>query len=248
MAIVALQGLRGGVGTSSVTAGLAWALHQLGERVLVVDFCPSNQLRWHFNGPVTATDGWVCASLNRQQPQAWRYLDGLDFLPFGELNQEQYQAWLQRPLARAQAWLHYLKQLHSRGVYDWLLLDMPAHEAVNLGDWRALVDGLLVVLTADANSHVRLNQQAHQLGGLPSNARLLLNQLAATSQLQQDLQQYWRHHLPAILPFSIHRDEAMAEALAAKQPVGEYSAASLAADELNVLAGWCLAQVGKVSA
>ena len=39
----------------------------------------------------------------------------------------------------------------------------------------------------------------------------------------------------------------MAEALAAKQPVGEYSAESLAADELNVLAGWCLAQVGRVS-
>lgn len=263
MAIVALQGLRGGAGTSSVTAGLAWALHQLGERVLVVDFCPSNQLRWHFNGPVSATDGWASAAVYAQSPdaqdgtiqpsgapQAWRYLDGLDFLPFGELNQDQYQAWLQTPVAAAQSWLHYLKQLNVSEAYDWLLFDMPANTPDCLGDWRALVDGLLVVLTVDANSHIRLNQQGHQLGqqrSLPTNARLLLNQLAATSQLQQDLQQYWRHHLPAILPFSIHRDEAMAEALAAKQPVGEYSAQSLAADELNVLAGWCLAQVGKVS-
>ena len=251
MAIVALQGLRVGVGASSVTAGLAWALQQVGERVLVVDFCPSNQVRWHFNGPVSATDGWaravLCAQdLQQQMPQAWCYAEGLDFLPFGELSQDQYRAWQQLPAAAAQSWLQYLKQLSQSGAYDWLLFDMPANERGGLGNWRDLVDGhtmvdgLLVVLTADANSHIRLHQQ-----DLAPNGRLLLNQLSSTSQLQQDLQQYWREHVPTMLPFSIHRDEAMAEALAAKQPVGEYSGASLAADELNVLAGWCLAQMGR---
>jgi cellulose biosynthesis protein BcsQ len=38
----------------------------------------------------------------------------------------------------------------------------------------------------------------------------------------------------------IHRDEAMAECLAAKQPLGEYRSDSLAAEEILTLANWCL--------
>lgn len=38
----------------------------------------------------------------------------------------------------------------------------------------------------------------------------------------------------------IHRDEAMVECLAAKQPVGEYRSDALAAEEILTLANWCL--------
>ena len=46
MAIIALQGMRGGVGTTSITAALAWGLQQLGESVLVIDagFRPHERL------------------------------------------------------------------------------------------------------------------------------------------------------------------------------------------------------------
>ena len=40
MAILGLQGVRGGTGTTSITAALAWALQLLGETVLVVDASP----------------------------------------------------------------------------------------------------------------------------------------------------------------------------------------------------------------
>lgn len=43
-----------------------------------------------------------------------------------------------------------------------------------------------------------------------------------------------------LLPMLIHRDEAMAECLAAKQPVGEYRSDALAAEEILTLANWCL--------
>ncbi|WP_440530380.1 cellulose synthase operon protein YhjQ/BcsQ, partial [Serratia nevei] len=43
-----------------------------------------------------------------------------------------------------------------------------------------------------------------------------------------------------LLPVVIHRDEALAEALAVKQPLGEYRPESLAADEVLTLANWCL--------
>ncbi len=41
MAVLGLQGVRGGVGTTTITAALAWSL----ENVLVVDACPDNLLR-----------------------------------------------------------------------------------------------------------------------------------------------------------------------------------------------------------
>lgn len=36
MAVLGLQGGRGGVGTTTITAALAWSLQMLGENVLVV--------------------------------------------------------------------------------------------------------------------------------------------------------------------------------------------------------------------
>lgn len=46
--------------------------------------------------------------------------------------------------------------------------------------------------------------------------------------------------MSGLLPVVIHRDEALAEALAVKQPLGEYRPESLAADEVLTLANWCL--------
>lgn len=56
MAILGLQGVRGGVGTTSVTAALAWSLQLLGESVLVIDACADNLLRMSFNVDFTRTE------------------------------------------------------------------------------------------------------------------------------------------------------------------------------------------------
>ena len=55
MAVLGLQGVRGGVGTTTITAALAWSLQMLGENVLVVDACPDNLLRLSFNLGVVET-------------------------------------------------------------------------------------------------------------------------------------------------------------------------------------------------
>ncbi len=48
MAILGLQGVRGGTGVTSITAALAWALQLLGESVLAIDASPDNMLRFFF--------------------------------------------------------------------------------------------------------------------------------------------------------------------------------------------------------
>ena len=82
---------------------------------------------------------------------------------------------------------------------------------------------------------MRLHQQP-----LPTGAHLLINDLRIGSQLQDDLWQVWLQSQPRMMPMVIHRDEAMAECLASKQPLGEYRSDALAAEEILTLANWCL--------
>ncbi|SBJ60855.1 cell division protein [Klebsiella pneumoniae] len=69
MAILGLQGVRGGTGVTSITAALAWALQLLGESVLAIDASPDNMLRFFFNTDIHHQDGWARALLDGRD---WR--------------------------------------------------------------------------------------------------------------------------------------------------------------------------------
>ncbi|EON3356064.1 cellulose biosynthesis protein BcsQ [Yersinia enterocolitica] len=237
MPVLALQGVRGGIGTTSVTAALAWALQQLDESVLVIDFSPDNLLRLHFNMSFEQSRGWAKAEVDGEgwQQGAMRYTEKLDFLPFGQLTQtenEQLSASLQQ---HPRQWQENLSRLLANASYRWILLDIPAGDSAFTRQALTLADKTLILIHADASCHIRLHQQ-----NLPAGCHFLLNQFSASSRLQQDLHQLWLQSLDSLLPIFIHRDEAMAEALAVKQPLGEYSAQSLAAEEVMTLANWCL--------
>ena len=93
----------------------------------------------------------------------------------------------------------------------------------------------MLVLNPDGNCHLRLHQ-----ANVPANTLFLINQFTSVSKVQQDLHQLWLSTLRAMVPLVIHRDEALAEALLSKQPLGEYRPLSLAAEEMATLATWCL--------
>ena len=86
MAILGLQGIRGGVGTTSITAALAWALQLLGETVLVVDASPDNMLRFFFNVDFDHRNGWARALIDGRdwRDAGLRYTAHIDLLPFGQ--------------------------------------------------------------------------------------------------------------------------------------------------------------------
>lgn len=75
---------------------------------------------------------------------------------------------------------------------------------------------------------------------MPAGAHILINDLRIGSQLQDNIYQVWLQSQTWLLPIVIHRDEAMAECMASKQPLGEYRSDSLAAEEVLTLANWCL--------
>ena len=236
MAILGLQGVRGGTGTTSITAALAWALQLLGETVLVVDASPDNMLRFFFNVDYRHNAGWARALIdgNDWRDAGLRYTSHIDLLPFGQLtpgereNIDQLQTTL-APMAGM------VQKLHQQGDHRWLLIDLPDGFSPLTHSLIDVCDRTQVVVHPAGNSHIRLHQQA-----LPVNSDILINDLRVGSQLQEDLYQLWLESQRRILPVTIHRDEAMAECLAAKQPLGEYRQDSLAAEEILTLANWCL--------
>ncbi|WP_336794682.1 cellulose biosynthesis protein BcsQ [Pantoea anthophila] len=233
MALMALQGIRGGVGTSSLCAGLGWALSALGEQVLLIDGSPVSQLGMHFNLPVQAEQGWMQALCHGGDwlQSARRYPQGPDLLPYGQLSASASAAVQDSTIAAPL--LAALPALRER--YGWIIFDLPAESAPWHAALYAQLDGLLGVITPDANCHLRLSQQR-----FPAATRFLINQFNANSRLQQDLHQLWMASLNPLIPLLIHRDEALAEALMMKQPVGEYRPHALVSEELTTLANWLL--------
>lgn len=236
MAILGLQGLRGGTGTTSLTAALGWALQSLGEKVIIVDACPDNMLRYFFNDNIAHRDGWARALLDGKdwRDAGLRYTSHIDFLPFGQLSvTERLNTQVLTP-ALNQA-VDIVQVLGNQHPHHWVLIDLP-HE---VSPWmQPLIEAcnhMLTVVNPDANAHIRLHQQV-----LPKHSHILINDLRIGSHIQDDIYRVWLQSQPRMLPVVIHRDESMAECLAVKQPLGEYRSDSLAAEEVVTLANWCL--------
>ncbi|WP_172731903.1 cellulose biosynthesis protein BcsQ [Pluralibacter gergoviae] len=240
MPVLVLQGVRGGVGTSSLTAALGWALQVLGESAIVVDACPNNMLLFFFNDDIHRDAGWARALIDGTpwQDAGMSYTSRLDFLSFGKLSAAES---LNLPAlsSAVEPFPALIDALHQRGGYRWVVVDLPSEPVPALLPLVNACDYHLTVVTPDANTHIRLHQQA-----LPEKSHLLVNMLNTGSQLQEDLYQLWTQTQARLLPTIVHRDEAVAECLAAKQPLGEYRFDALAAEEILTLANWCLAQAG----
>jgi cellulose synthase operon protein YhjQ len=236
MAVLGLQGVRGGVGTTSITAALGWALQILGESVLVIDASPDNLLRMSFNIDFERQQGWARAMLDGDdwRESGMRYTSSLDVLPFGRLTAGEWENLpaLHDSLGQLNTVLQTVK---SQQHYDWVLVDLPHGFLPLTRQFIAHCDSTIVVVKPDTNCHIRLHQQP-----LPAGAHILINDLRIGSQMQDDLYQVWLQSHRRLLPTVIHRDEAMVECLGAKQPLGEYRGDALAAEEILTLANWCL--------
>ncbi|MEI2266665.1 cellulose biosynthesis protein BcsQ [Erwinia sp. CGal63] len=235
MTVIALQGVRGGAGATSLTAAFAWALNRLGEQVIAIDLSADNLLRMHFNMAVGQPRGWLRTALDGLpwQQSALRYAPGLDFIPAGRINDDERMDFIRQPEKYSHLWTTQIEAL--KRLYPWILLDVPAGDTPWTRAMLALADRVLMVATPDANCHLRLHQQT-----FVPHSLFLLNQFSPVSKAQQDLHQLWVNSLKNFIPLTIHRDEAVAEALLNKQPLGEYRPHALAAEGMMTFANWAL--------
>lgn len=239
MTVLAVSGIRGGVGTTSLVAALGFALHLLQQRVLMVDLNPRNQLRLHYNLALDESYGW--ANAEHGVDEAWseallQVVERLCLLPFGQLDSAALNALALRQQAQPHIWSQRLQTLQAH--FDWILLDMPATLPGGQAPLPLLPESVMRirVLETDAACHAMLSTEG------VGDDYLLVNRFDPISQLQRDLLLLWGERQAHLIPQVIHRDEAMASALAWKSPVGYYAPDSLASRDVRSLATWLLTQ------
>ena len=238
MFIVALCSTCGGVGRTTVTAGLSSALGRKGRRVLAIDLDPQNMLGLHL-GINLLSDGLATSSGDTWMETSWRTSDGVDFVPFG--NPSADVAWqLEVELKRDPGWL---SQRLSR-------LDFP-DEGIVLIDSARLPSrwGEAARHAADLTLFLG-HPDPGSLGGFDAlsrgsksqdNIAFLLNDVDPTRTLHRDALLLARNRWPdTCLQYPIHRDEAMAEALAHGQSIFDYATRAQAAHDLQGVATWLL--------
>lgn len=234
MRLVALQGIRGGCGTTSLIAGLASALSLLHKPVLAIDLCPSNLLGLHFGLPFDPRPARAQRiAQTAAESKGIACGERICVLPFDRHRSV--------PPAFASDWLDVMLRQLAPPSGAFVLLDIPSgwrlHGPLSQhGDihW-------LEVLEADPACHVLLHEQLRNDQGRTGKQHWLINRFEPTSRLSRDLFALWRQILgPRLIPGVIHADEAVREALARKQVLGESAPHSLAMQDFLGLANWCI--------
>ncbi len=89
MPLIVLKGLRGGVGTTSITVALARQFHHHKYNVIVIDNCVNNILHFYFpeKSQVTTLGQALLAHTPIEQAIC-DYQNGYQILPFGVVNSE----------------------------------------------------------------------------------------------------------------------------------------------------------------
>ncbi len=245
MPLICIASPKGGVGKTSVAAGLSDALRRAGRTVVAIDCDPQNALRLHLGLPITEVEGYLARLPER--PDWRRFLRqtpaGIDLLPHGEAD-------LRAALASADM-IEREPELLAGPVRAMLadpatlvLADTPPGASAALSALLPQTALVLAVLLADAASTALLPdiESGRFLGqgtlGALTGPKLMvaLNQVDRHSRLSVAAAEGVATHLGPRLAGAICRDEAMAEALACQRPVGAHAPTSRAARDTADLA------------
>lgn len=250
MKILAIASAKGGVGKTTVTANLAAALSLAGYPVLVADLDPQNALRLHFSLPAGEIGGLSRATLagTPWRASCERSQRGVAVLPYGVINEDD-RLLFEHHLATHPDWL--AAHLDSLGMvrHAIVLIDTPPGPSIYLRQALAAADMALLVTLPDAASYSALpmmeNLVASHAGdraGFAGHLHLI-NQSDATRRLTADVAQVMRGQFGERFVGSVHRDQAVAEALAYDQNIFEYARDSQAAADLMEIAQTVLARL-----
>ena len=164
--IVALVSAKGGVGKTTLSAGLASSLRLSGGKTLAIDLDPQNALQYHL-GVESGVPG-MCNT--NQAATAWASLlqhgfEGVQLLPYGVPSNDERSA-LEREMSQDRHWLARQLDHLALGENDLVILDTPTGRTAYLQQALDVADQVLVVTTADAASFITMDQMDRLLGAL----------------------------------------------------------------------------------
>ncbi|AHF75296.1 Cellulose synthase operon protein [Sodalis praecaptivus] len=250
MPLVCVCSPKGGVGKTTVSANLAYALARSGSKVLVIDFDVQNALRLHFGVPISDTRGYVA--------QATTVMDWSQFilkadanlfvLPYGEADEEQRLAF-ENAISHDP---HFLQRgLNTVLNYPGLVViaDFPPGPVPALKAVQRFADLHIVMMLADTASLSLLPQiENHKFLGAPLNQRLgeyyVVNQSDMRRNLSRDVSHFFEQRLGDKLLGMIHRDECVPEANASQRSIIGFSPVSAAAFDIELISKKVAAIVG----
>lgn len=265
MKLIAVSGLKGGVGASTVAANLAGGLHDLNKKIAIVDLDLRNFLRVYFSMKMTDGDGWASreycgedwALAFHQSPA------GVSFLPFGaqakpvlsgrekSISKQRKVDFFSDPKSVYRLSNSFFSEMLTTlaDQFDYAVIHLPSVSFTSsfmehLRELHATIDLHLVVVNPDTACYSILDAQGISVSQL-SKIKLLANKFYSTSEVSSDFSFYMKKIWGETLISSpIHFDEALAEATANLQTVNCYSPGSLAAAEFKTLALWSISALG----
>jgi len=240
--VLALQGVNGGAGATTVAANLGAAFRAAGHAVLVLELSPNNMLGRYFALPWAEPAGLVSSLLTGRpwHEAAFANETGVNFVPFGQADPTAAAALLQKQTENDPAWL--MRDLAQLALPDraWVLIDLPHALPDPLSPLAGQCDHTLRVINADPGSYVNLQR----VGKLPVRNHYLINRFDPLRALERDLHDLIQaDYAGKVVPAAIHRDEAVREALAFRQTVVEAAPHSQATHDFATLAIWLNAHV-----
>lgn len=235
--VVGFSGLRGGVGTTSMTALLAAALHHSGQSVLVVDLNDSDLLRLHFNVPYADAQGWAAVFWDggHWESQIRQIQEGLYVLPFGRNATRPARVNAQVTGSMFEMVLDTLQSGRNSIQPDWVIFDLPSQSATTRG-LQEQCDLHFLVCEPDYAAHVLLDQYE-----LMPQTHLLLNKLTPKEPLGSAIVMDWKErYAERVVPVSFTWDAHISESLAHKCTVLMHAPESITTQKAYEFAHWCL--------
>lgn len=215
--VIAVVSANGGVGKSTLAAGLAKALGRPGGRTIAIDLDPQNALSSHL-GISKGTPGLI----QLKQPDAdWNahclpgYGDS-EYLPFGtgDLNERRS---IKQLMFEDSDWLNRQLVSMNLGENDTVILDTPSGATVYSQQALDTADLVLVVTVSDAASYLALDNMMRWLETSTKRAqqhRYVLNQQDASRSFSRDMGLLFQRRLGKDLIGTIRLDQQLNESLA----------------------------------
>ncbi|MCX7081669.1 MAG: cellulose biosynthesis protein BcsQ [Pseudomonas sp.] len=228
--VIAIVSANGGVGKSTVVAGLAKTLRRPGGRTIAIDLDPQNALSSHL-GITQQVPGLIQL---KQQDADWvaHCLPGYgdtECLPFGAGDVNARRS-LKQLMLEDPDWLN--KHLASMNLSenDTVILDTPSGATVYSHQALDAADLVLVMTVADAASYLALDTMTQWLETSRRSAqqhRYVLNQRDDSRSFSRDMGVLFQRRLGAGLIGTIRLDHQLNESLAYGRDPLQYSPDSI---------------------
>lgn len=242
MPLICITSPKGGVGKTTVAANLAFALQRLGHPVVVIDFDVQNALRLHLGVQLNDERGYVAHTPHQVDWSRFSLTtsSGIRVLPYGDCSAEATRLFEQSMWANPGVVEAGLREfLAVPGLV--VIADTPPGPTPALDALDRIADFRIAVLLADSGSISQLPKieqgdfYRHSKNALES-VGYVINQVDRRRRLNQDVTEFLSARLGNQVLGMVHRDEALAEALATQQTVFTFEPASAAAHDIDQVA------------